>query len=287
MPQQFLDQARAILQGNIVAAATSLSITASVADRFPVGNTSSWGTPLNWFKCVLIDNTGQFEVIKVGVRASGSGAFSNVLRAQDGTTAKNFTAGVTSVIHGPLAADFALALAGIFAYLSARDSGDPKLEISKTGSGAAAALFHMVAGKLTIAQSDGAGGVTADRITIDQTNGNITTAGTVSMGDLAITSDERAKSKFKPLPEFFLQMMADVKRGLYRRRGHKRLEAGVSAQSLEEVAPWWVQTDEKGAKSVNYAQAALVTAIESAAAVGQMQAELVDLRARLARLERA
>jgi hypothetical protein len=143
-------------------------------------------------------------------------------------------------------------------------------------------MLHMNAGKLTIAQSDGSGSITTDsRFIFDQTNGTVTCA------DFSLTSDERLKTGWRKLPRFFLQRMADVKRGIYRRKGSKRLEAGVSAQSLREVAPWWVKEDGKGELSVSYAQAALVLAIELAQANGDLQSELADLRERVKVLERA
>lgn len=116
MTQLFADNCRALLTASIGAADTSLTVEAAKADRFPVGTTTSWGTVLNWFKVVLIDNSGNREVIKVGVRTLGSGVFSNILRAQDGTTALTFAAG--SVAICPItAADIQAALSGSFAAL--------------------------------------------------------------------------------------------------------------------------------------------------------------------------
>lgn len=282
MPQQFKDRARAVLQGNINAAATSLAVTAGLADRFPIGTTVNWAATLDWFKAMLVDpSTGAFELIRVGTRTAGSGAFGNILRAQEGTTAQSFNAGAL-VIHGPQAADFYQALAGIFAYFAVKDSADPKLEVVKTGTGAAAALFHMNGGKLTIAQSDGNGGITTDsRFILDQTNGALT------LTDLAFSSDERLKTGWRGLGRNFLQRLADVKHGVYRRKSSGRLEVGVSAQSLREVMPWAVKhSPADGMLTVSYAQAALVAAIQLANDNGDLRAELADLRERVRRLER-
>jgi hypothetical protein len=286
MPQQFEDNARALLTGTITSSATSLSVESAKADRFPVGNTSNWTTPLNWFKATLIDpSTGAREVIKVGTRAAGNGAMSNVLRGQDGTTAQSWTAGAV-VVHGPLAADFRTALAGIFPYMAAIDGGDPKLEVAKTGTGAAAALFHMTSGKLTLAQSDGTGTVTADRFTFDQTNGNFTATGVLSGTDLALTSDERLKSGWRALPRHFIARLADVKHGIYRKKGRKTLEVGVSAQSLKEVLPQAVSAGADGMLAVSYQNAALVAAIALAQDNRELRAELADLTERVRLLER-
>jgi hypothetical protein len=218
MPQKFTNQAKAALAGNITAGATSLAVNAGLADLFPVANTVNWVTPLDWYKALIVDNAGQVEVIKVGTRAAGSGAFTNVQRGQDGTTAKAFTAGSAWVVHGPMASDFAQALAGIFAQFTATN-------------GVVGAAWRINAGILTLSQTDAAGNILADRFTFDQTNGTMTVV------DLAFSSDERLKTGWKRMPRFFLQRMVDeVKRGIYRRKGTKRLEAGVGAQSLRDRA---------------------------------------------------
>jgi hypothetical protein len=273
VPQRFTDQARAMLMNNIGAADTSLVVTASLADRFPVGNTSNWSNVLDWFKVTLIAENGEFEVIHVGSRAPGSGVLGNVLRGRDNTTAKAFTGGSSMVLHGPLASDHEKALAGVFAYLGISDANDPKLEFFKSGGTSAAAMFHMVAGKLTLAQSSGAGAVVTDRFTLDQSTGLLTCA------DIALTSDERLKTGWRGMGRHFLRRLADVKRGTYRMKGQKRRMGGVGAQSLEEVVPEFVHTDDSGHKSVSYGQAALVAAIELAQDNLELRAELADLRA--------
>jgi hypothetical protein len=92
MAQLFTNNARAKLQSSIQPTDVQLVITASLADLFPIGNTANWSTTLNWFKAIE-DDEGNIEIVKVGVRTLGSGVFSNVLRAQDGTTARNFSTG--------------------------------------------------------------------------------------------------------------------------------------------------------------------------------------------------
>jgi hypothetical protein len=93
MGQLFTNNATAILQGNISAVDTQLTVTASLADLFAVATTSNWGSPLNWYKVTLEDNLGNVEIVKVGIRTLGSGILSNLLRGQDGTTARNWNAG--------------------------------------------------------------------------------------------------------------------------------------------------------------------------------------------------
>jgi hypothetical protein len=70
-------------------------VEASKADLFPTANTNTGSVPAatNWFKVTLQDSTGAVEIVYVRTRTAGSGIFSNVLRAQEGTTALAFSAG--------------------------------------------------------------------------------------------------------------------------------------------------------------------------------------------------
>lgn len=96
MAQRISNNARALLTSGIAAGDTSLSIEGAKADSFPVADTgtSSVGTAgKDWFKAVLQDAVGNIEIVYVRTRASGSGTVSNVLRGQEGTTARAFAAG--------------------------------------------------------------------------------------------------------------------------------------------------------------------------------------------------
>jgi len=95
MPQQFSNNARSVLQSTITDTATSLTIASGAADLFPTANVGSGSIPStnNWFKATLQDVSGNVEIIYVRTRNAGSAVFSNVLRAQEGTTARTFVAG--------------------------------------------------------------------------------------------------------------------------------------------------------------------------------------------------
>lgn len=93
MPQRFFNSSRSRLVGALSAGADSFTVESLTADTFPVANTTDWLTPVDWFKAVLESDLGQREIVHVGVRANGSGVFSNVLRAQEGTVALSLPAG--------------------------------------------------------------------------------------------------------------------------------------------------------------------------------------------------
>jgi len=95
MPQLFTNNARALLASGINDTATSLTIEAQRADFFPTANVGNNPVPSanNWFKATLQDSSGNVEIVYVRTRTSGSGLLSNVMRGQEGTTARSFSAG--------------------------------------------------------------------------------------------------------------------------------------------------------------------------------------------------
>jgi hypothetical protein len=95
MPQQFSNNARSTLTSTISDSATSLTIQAGAADLFPAANVGTGSIPSadNWFKATLQDVSGNVEIIYVRTRTAGSAVFGNILRGQEGTTARTFVAG--------------------------------------------------------------------------------------------------------------------------------------------------------------------------------------------------
>lgn len=106
MPQKFADAARALLSAGITSSDTSISI-ASGGSLFPVADTGASAitasTTTDWFKAVLQAEDG-FEIVTVRTHTSGATSFTNVLRGQDGTTARAFATGDVIGIR-PLSAD--------------------------------------------------------------------------------------------------------------------------------------------------------------------------------------
>jgi hypothetical protein len=95
MAQLFSNNARAFLVAAVTSSSTSLTIDAVMADAFPVANVGTGAVPSlnNWFKAVLQDSLGNIEIVYVRTRVSGSGVLGNVIRGQEGTTARDFSAG--------------------------------------------------------------------------------------------------------------------------------------------------------------------------------------------------
>lgn len=101
MPQKFSNKARSQLLAAITTTDTSFSVVATEADLFPtadVGIGALPSAPGNWFKAVIEDSNG-YEIVYVRTRSAGSNVFSNVLRGQEGTTARSFPAGAVVALR--------------------------------------------------------------------------------------------------------------------------------------------------------------------------------------------
>jgi hypothetical protein len=77
------------LASPITDVATSLTVGAGHGDRFPAI------TAPDYTKVVIEDGSGNREVIHVTARTLGSDVFTTIVRAQEGTTARNWAAGVS------------------------------------------------------------------------------------------------------------------------------------------------------------------------------------------------
>lgn len=108
---------------------------------------------------------------------------------------------------------------------------------------------------------------------------SLTDAGVLSAPVVIETSDESKKKAWQRVPRDLVERLAGIRKSglfVWKRGGARGL--GVGAQSLEQILPDAVHTDEHGSKAVQYGAAAMVSVVELARAV-------VDLRARLAELE--
>jgi hypothetical protein len=110
---------------------------------------------------------------------------------------------------------------------------------------------------------------------------NPSTGTAVFAGDVTSNSDERLKTNWRSVGDDFVTKLAGVKSGVYDRTDIEATQAGVSAQSLEEVLAEVVMTAPDGIKSVNYGNAALVAAVELAKQVVELRKEIAELKGKL------
>lgn len=103
--------------------------------------------------------------------------------------------------------------------------------------------------------------------------GNLWCAGTVTGA-----SDEKLKANWEDLPENFLELLAQVKHGTFDRIDIGGRQVGVSAQSMLQVLPEAVDRHEKeDVLSVSYGNAALVSAVQLAKRILQLEARIAAL----------
>lgn len=95
MPQKIIDNARSILAASINTSATSITVPTGKGDLFPVANTGAVpvSSAADWFKLTLELVDGRKEIVYVRTRTTGSDILSNILRAQEGTTALDCPSG--------------------------------------------------------------------------------------------------------------------------------------------------------------------------------------------------
>ena len=127
--------------------------------------------------------------------------------------------------------------------------------------------------------SDGYGGIynKSDNNWLIQWDGSGNITGT---GNVTAYSDERYKTNWRSVTPEFVEKLSQVRSGVYDRTDQDITQAGVSAQSWQEVLPETVLEDESGRLSVAYGNAALVACVELAKEVMKLRAEIDALKAR-------
>lgn len=106
MPQKFQNNARSLLASAILAADTSLTVESGGGDLFPVANVGANSLPSanDWYKLTLTNvsdpvnppATVYHEIVYVRTRTSGSSVMSNIMRGQEGTTARDWDVGTVA-----------------------------------------------------------------------------------------------------------------------------------------------------------------------------------------------
>jgi hypothetical protein len=106
MPQKFTNNSRGLLASAIASGATSLTLASGVGDLFPVANVGANTLPSanDWFKLTLTNLSNPAtppatvfrEVVYVRTRTSGSSVLSDIMRGQEGTTARDWDVGTVA-----------------------------------------------------------------------------------------------------------------------------------------------------------------------------------------------
>ena len=137
MAQKFANAARTTVALTINDTDTTLTVTDG--DAFPIANTgsSAISSAADWFKIVLQDEDDNIEVVYVRTHASDSETMSNLLRGQEGTTAREFLAGAIVGLR-PTSGD--AEVAELVSREAVRE-GDSRLTDSRAPSGGAGGVL--------------------------------------------------------------------------------------------------------------------------------------------------
>jgi hypothetical protein len=90
------------------------------------------------------------------------------------------------------------------------------------------------------------------------------------------TSDERLKADWQDMPFDLIELLANVKNGVYRNIEDNNIRVGVGAQSLQNAIPVAVIPSENGILTVDYGPAAMVAVIALCKRVLELEKQLKD-----------
>jgi hypothetical protein len=142
-----------------------------------------------------------------------------------------------------------------------------------TFSGSGASLTSIPNSATTASSANGASTIIAR-----DASGNFTANNITANGDVTSSSDESLKTDWSDVIYDFVEQLAKIKSGVYKRVDTGEIQAGVGAQSLAGVLPQVVKLDENGLMSVAYGQAAMVSAVELAKQIVELKKEIEALK---------
>ena len=96
-------------------------------------------------------------------------------------------------------------------------------------------------------------------------------------GNVTAYSDESLKTNWRSLPDDFVDLMAQLKHGIYDRIDMDETQVGVSAQALQKFLKEAVSTGPSGILSVAYGNAAMVAAVKLAERIVALEAKVQEL----------
>lgn len=277
MPARFKNNASATIAASITESDTTIVLTTGFGAYFPTLTAGFY------FYATLFDAANNSEIVRVTAR---SGDTLTVVRAQDGTTAKAFTAGdgfalrvVNANLENFVQLDGAQTISGAKTFSGANTftannifSG-PAVTINGTSGAYTGQLFigaaqrHLRNVTATNAWEMVNSTNSAVLFTFDNT-GNLTAA-----GDVTSNSDERLKSNIQTITHA-LAITKQLRGTAYIKDGKASL--GLIAQEVQRILPQLVHEGADGYLSVSYGNivAVLIEAVkELSARVEELEKE--------------
>lgn len=248
MAIKFTNNASATLASSISNSATSISLTTGQGAYFP----SLSGGDI--FYATLVDSSNNLEIIKVTARSTDT---LTVVRAQDNTTARAYTAGdkvelrpVAVVMNELVQLSSAQTINGVKTF-----EANPLITIGYAvnfyntnygiGTPNLDGLQIYAPSTDTIRFQTMASGTPTSRATLDA-SGNFT-----AVGNVTAYSDERLKDNIQVIPDA-LNKVKSVRGVTFTRKQDGTAGIGVVAQEILKIAPEAIIVDEDGMLSVAY-----------------------------------
>jgi hypothetical protein len=226
---------------------------------------------------VARDASGNFAAGTITATFSGSGAAVTSLNA---SALASGTAPVArlAATGSPSASTF-LRGDSAWATVPSPNNGTLTMAVSGTGLSGSASFTADQAGASSFTVTSNASSANgASTIVARDASGNFTANNITANGDVTSSSDENLKTDWSDVIYNFVEQLAQVKSGIYKRVDTGEIQAGVGAQSLAGVLPQVVKLDENGLMSVAYGQAAMVSVIELAKQIVELKKEIEALK---------
>ena len=248
--------------GNAATATTATSATSATTatNATNIAITDNTSSSATWYPTIVSTTTGNLPQTTSSTKLSfvpSTGIFSATGFSGSGASLTSLNG--SNISSGTVAP-------------SRLGSGTPSSANFLRGDGAWTAVAASPGGSNTQVQYNSSGSFAGSaNFTFDGTN--VLVAGTVSGG-----SDERLKTNWRGVIPGFVEKLAQIKAGIFDRTDLKLTQPGVSAQSLKEILPEAVLSDENGMLSVNYGGAALLSTVELAKEIMVLRKEIELLK---------
>jgi hypothetical protein len=253
-----------------------LSVTA------PLGTSNSWIATTGFVSAFANANytlshsiTGNAGSVTNGVYTNGSytdPAWLTISKAKVGLNNVDNTADANkSVYYASFTGALATGNSYTMNYLNiSAASGEAQLSLTFSGQ-SYATYFYKNSGTALGFYSPQLGSL----FTLDY-SGNFT-----AKANITAYSDESLKKNWRALPTDFVQQLAQLKSGIYDRTDGDLTQVGVGAQSLQKFMPNAVVEGADGKLAVAYGNAALVSSVELAKVIVDMQDTIKQLQAEI------
>ena len=208
----------------------------------------------------------------INVNTSGNATTATTATNQSGGTVSATTGSFSGLVTGATATTADINAANDTGSFSCRGNSSFPASMSFHRSGVYAINMGLSTGNNFVI-----GGWSASSNAFSMTGGGALTM----LNNITAFSDETLKKNWRNVPENFVSRLAEVKHGIYDRIDQESTQVGVSAQSLQPLLPNAIMTANDGLLSVAYGNAALVSAVQLAKYVVELEARLIKIEEKL------